>query len=114
MGFNIPMFPFYRVLSKVWHLLAATFKMTRHQAKMRHFAQEESQIAVKVAACEEKINALRAFDVIAEEARAIQENEVAYFDGRLKSIRSQIKDTEELLFGVGGQNSTSFADQFFK
>lgn len=34
---NVMLFPFYRVVSKVWHLLAATFKMTRHGAKMRHY-----------------------------------------------------------------------------
>jgi len=34
---NIPMFPYYRVLSKVWHFIAAARKMARHEAKMKNF-----------------------------------------------------------------------------
>jgi hypothetical protein len=111
---NLPLFPFYRCLSKVWHMLAATNKMVRHQAKMRHFSQESSQILVKVAASKEKIDALSAFDVIKEEAQAIDENEVNYFFRRLNSITEQIRETEALLYGDGGNNHTAFADQFFK
>ena len=51
----MPMFPYFRVLSKVWHFIAASRKMSRHEEKMKAFEQERKQISVKVAASEEKI-----------------------------------------------------------
>jgi len=75
---------------------------------MKAFEQERKQISVKVAASEEKIQALAAFDVIKAEAMAIESNEIAYFQQKYDDIAKQINETERMLSG------SNFADKFFQ
>jgi len=95
------------VISKCYHLIVTVSKMKRHSDKLKNFEQELKQVDVKVKAHDEKISALGVFGILEDEAKNIEENEVAYFKEKLDAVNEQINQITHLLSG------TNFADEYF-